>query len=608
MGKHETIEVPRGFTGMFSSSELLNPTKLAVTPTALRRVLVIGSCFAQSLAHCLPAAFPDSECDYILFNYAHELPEQPPRPIAEYDFIVIMPALRTVMNEGGYIRLPYTDPAAYQAFFDACVTHLNQLVDGALKYTRAFKKTTFFLNFLAPQGSYMGRLIPKRDLRNPAHFCERLNIELEKFLASEPTTYLIDLDDIGCSLGKRWFHDDSLVASSHGAFIPDWELHTDQKRLDRAIPLAPRYNCMTPTEVLSYLWRELAASFRVVQQTDSIKLVVTDLDDTLWNGVLMDNEPLGHEATEGWPMGYIEALQILRKRGVLLGIISKNEFSYIAGAWASTCRGLIELSDFAAVKINWEPKTRNMEELLSEVSLLPQNVLFIDDNPVERAAMAAAFPEMRIIGGDPYELRHLLLRSPETQVPILTEEAGRRTEMVQAQVEREQARKKLTREEFLATVSVKLHLFEIAGQSDGKYARAFELLNKTNQFNTTGRRWTHEEIANAWQHGTRIFAFEVEDRYTKYGLVGVLLLSGNTFVQFVMSCRVLGLGIEAAVLSDLSAVLRDDGFAEMTASIVETKSNIVSRDAWQKSGFNETSPGMWSIALDRMLDRPSHVS
>ena len=86
--------------------------------------------------------------------------------------------------------------------------------------------------------------------------------------------------------------------------------------------------------------------------------------------------------------------------------------------------------------------------------MLPRNVVFIDDNPVERDAVKAAFPDMRVIGDDPYELRSLLLWAPETQVPYITNESVRRTEMVQAQVQREAARKRLSREEFLQTLEI----------------------------------------------------------------------------------------------------------------------------------------------------------
>ncbi len=173
------------------------------------------------------------------------------------------------------------------------------------------------MNFLAPQDAYMGRLLPRRDLRNPSYFCEQINIELEKFIANEKSAYLIDFDSLACSLGKRWINDDTIWISSHGTFVNDWDHQFDVRRLDSQFPLTQQFEFLHPTELVSHIWRELVASFRVVRQADSIKLVVTDLDDTLWRGVAMDRESFeGAPALEGWPLGYIEALHIVRRRGI----------------------------------------------------------------------------------------------------------------------------------------------------------------------------------------------------------------------------------------------------------------------------------------------------
>src|SRR6266853_747201 len=104
-------------------------------------------------------------------------------------------------------------------------------------------------------------------------------------------------------------------------------------------------------------------------------------------------------------------------------------------------------------------------------------------------AIKAAFPDMRVLGPNPYLWRRILLWSPETQVATVTAESAARTEMVQKQVEREGQRKRLSREDFLGSLEVGASLSEIASTNDARFARALELINKTNQFNTTGKRW-----------------------------------------------------------------------------------------------------------------------
>jgi FkbH-like protein len=588
-------------------SELHIPTCLSVTQVVPKRVLVIGGCFSEYVAHNVHRTIPGCEQDFVLYNGGGG--QLPPlsRSISEYDFIVVIPPLRSAMPDGGYIRLPYDRSDLFEAFFEDSVSRLQQLIGGALGYTRQYGKTTFVLNFITPQGGYMGRLLPKNDLRNPHFFGARLNEELEKLIKSEQATYLVDLDELACSLGKRWLNDDTVVVSSHGSFIGDWVAANDEGRLEKPLSITDQFQFMHPLDFVSYIWRELVACYRIVRQADAIKLVVTDLDDTLWRGVAIEREGIDLSLTEGWPLGYVEALHIVKRRGLLLAVLSKNDRSKIEQIWPSIWRGLIDLNDFAAVKINWDPKVKNMEELLREVNLLPQSVLYIDDNPVERAAMQAAFPEMRIIGSNPYEFRRLLLWAPETQVPIVTGESAQRTQMVQAQVERERVRAQMSREDFLATLGVRMKLSKLDGTADQKFPRAFELLNKTNQFNTTGKRWKHEEMMETLNTGGRLYVFEVEDQYTAYGLVGVIVETHGVLQQFVMSCRTLGLDVERAAIGGVAEDLRLDGIEGLSAVFVETPSNQVCRDIWHKTGFERADDGYWRARCADVPGVPEHI-
>src|SRR5262249_43269016 len=163
--------------------------------------------------------------------------------------------------------------------------------------------------------------------------------------------------------------------------------------------------------------------YRTASQIDAVKLVVMDLDDTMWKGVSGEQVDVGPQMIEGWPMGVIEALQYLKRRGVLLGIISKNDEHRVRAVWDKILDQWLRLDDFVSVKINWQPKPENMLQVLRGVNLLPRNTLFIDDNPVERAAMKHAFPDIRVLGRFPFYLRRILLWAPEIQVPTITDES-----------------------------------------------------------------------------------------------------------------------------------------------------------------------------------------
>jgi FkbH-like protein len=314
----------------------------------------------------------------------------------------------------------------------------------------------------------------------------------------------------------------------------------------------------------------LRAMYRTVSQVDMVKLVLVDLDDTMWRGVLAEGAEVNTGTREGWPLGFAETLLTLKRRGVLLGIVSKNEETRATEILRQVHGGQLTVSDFAIHRINWRPKADNIEEILGEVNLLPRSVVFIDDNPVERASVKAAFPDMRVIGENPYLWRRILLWSPETQVASITAESASRTAMVQAQVEREQQRKQLTRDDFLASLDVNLTLTEVASLSHQDFPRLLELINKTNQFNTTGQRRTFQECDDFIGRGGRFWTMRVQDRYTSYGLVGVLATLDNSITQFVMSCRVVGLDVEFAAVAGLIQKMRARSTANITASLIET--------------------------------------
>src|SRR5579875_2831620 len=186
------------------------PSQLALRFAPAQRILVIGSCFAEGIVGHVHRAIPECQVDYILYNHYTELPSEPPRPISEYDFQVILLPLRSVIPEGAYMRLNYTDIAAHESFFKDSLSRLHQLLDGALIYARRFGKLTFIANFLVPQQSPLGRLLPKADLRNLAYVCQRLNAELETVVGSLQDVHVVDLDGIAAGFGKSWIQDDIL--------------------------------------------------------------------------------------------------------------------------------------------------------------------------------------------------------------------------------------------------------------------------------------------------------------------------------------------------------------------------------------------------------------
>jgi FkbH-like protein len=596
-----------GAAPAIGDNEFRCPADLALTESRPKRVLVIGSCLSAAWPTVLENRYRDCVADHLLVNHAARLPGRLPAEPQDYDFHVIQIPLRLVMREPMYFALSYSDRAAYEALFETVRANLAQVLAELMHWNQEHGVLTFVCNFLVPQQNPLGRLLPRYDLRNFVYFIEKLNEALDDELRQYRNAYLFDFDQIVGTYGRRHFQDDGVWTIAHGAALSDADWEEDQSRLEPLDKMS-RYYPLTTGEFVQHAWTELLAMYRTIRQVDMVKLVVIDLDDTLWRGVAAEEAEASSLSREGWPLGFAEALMFLKKRGVLLGIVSKNDEDRVRGIWQRIYGNLIRLEDFAVRKINWQPKADNIEAILGEVNLLPKSVVFIDDNPVERAAIKAAFPEMRVLGPNPYLWRRILLWAPETQVAAITAESAARTEMVQKQVGRESQRKRLSREEFLASLEVRASVAEIASTSDSRFTRALELINKTNQFNTTGKRWSLPECAAFLREGGRCFVLDVTDRFTAYGIVGVLLVRGAEIVQFVMSCRVVGMDVEIAAVAGVLQTMAAGAASDIGASLVHTQANLLCRDLWERCGFAAVGPEQYRRSPDPPLVVPAHIA
>ena len=581
------------------------PTDLTVTPTPLGRIVIIGSCLASAWKAVVEASEYSCPCDFFLLNNAAQLPDTPPHPVEDYSFQIVQIPLRTVLPEAAYFRLSYSDPAAYEQLFIDTRQRLSRFLDEAMRWNREYGTLTFVSNFLVPQQNPMGRLLPRYDLRNFTYFVEKLNEALDEELRSYRSTFLLDIDQIATTFGRRYLQDDVMWHIGHASALSDWDHPYDQERIERVEP-ASSYYPICSAQFVTNVWHEIVADYRTIRQLDMVKLVIVDVDDTLWRGVAAESLEIVPKDVEGWPLGVVEALGHLKRRGVLLAMVSKNTEERLTPLWNRVLGRRLSLDDFAVRKVNWRPKAENVEEILSEVNLLPRNVLFVDDNPRERADVQAAFPEIRAIGPNPYLWRRILLWSPETQVATITSESATRTEMVQAQVQRETMRKKMSREEFLSTLETKVQIAAIETTDHEGFPRALELINKSNQFNTSGKRWTRQECEAAFSDHTRFYIFDVRDRFTAYGIVGVVVMKESIIEQLVMSCRVVGLDVENAVIAYLIQQLGSSGYVSVSGAIKETESNLLCRDLYKRCGF-EDSDGSWVRPTIPGLEIPPHV-
>jgi len=576
------------------------PVDLQVTPTPGARFLVVGGCLAQPFPEIAAMLDPAMRGDFVLLNNFDTFPELP-APAAQYAFQIIHLPLRSILGNA-YFYLP-DDGSQHEEFLRQTQDYLARYLANAMQLNRQHKLLTFVLGFLVPQQNPLGRFQPRYDLRNVMWFIERLNQFLVAETARYENAHWVDLDQLAASIGKKSCQDDMVWSFTHGTTLSDGDHDHDLQRLEPPVSMQHHYVARW-LEFYQALLHEVFAMYRTTLQLDAVKLVAVDLDDTLWRGVAAEGT-LG--VAEGWPMGFMETLLYLKKRGIILAIVSKNDEHFIQTNWQRIVGGQIRLEDFAVRKINFQSKVQNLAEILREVNLRPQNVVLVDDHPVERSAVEQQLPGVRVLGRHVYYLKRILLWAPETQTPVLTSESSNKTALVQAQVQREAVRKTLSPEEFLQTLGLRVSLFRLASVRDVHFNRALELFNKTNQFNTIGRRYTlaqcHELLAAGWQ----LHAIEARDRFTQYGLIGAAWVNQDCVEHLVMSCRALGLGIEEAFLGALSRQLAAAGRTEISGRLVPTEANLACRQIFARNGFTPAHADRWIRPLASPLSIPAHL-
>jgi FkbH-like protein len=346
------------------------------------------------------------------------------------------------------------------------------------------------------------------------------------------------------------------------------------------------------------------------------RVVVLDLDGTIWGGVVGEDGPHGIDVGDG-PVGeayqaFQEYLLRLRRRGMLLVAVSKNNESDARAPFVERPEMRLSLDDFAAFVPSWNDKPGVIERIAHELGLGLDTFVFVDDNPVEREAVRQALPDVGVVSlpRDPAHYIDALVTFPGMQAGALTAEDGRRTDQYRARLQVARLQESSgSREEFLAGLRMTLTV-EPIGAANIK--RVSQLSGKTNQFNLTGRRHSAAEaLALAEQADVVAIAFRLRDAYDDHGLIGVLLARPDdedlVVDTWLMSCRVLGRGLEVAVMSAVSGEARRRGHRRVVGEFVPTGRNAPARRAYPDAGFtplggqaadpNELGPERWVLDL-----------
>ena len=439
------------------------------------------------------------------------------------------------------------------------------------------------------------RLLGNRDIydiHGKANFIFNLNREMYGYAQNHPNFFINDLDYISSQYGLDGFNDRQI-----------WAMY--------------KYCC--PIEAIPLIAHSVATIIKSIYGKNK-KVVVCDLDNTLWGGVVGDDGAAGIKIGQEDPKGQIfwsfqNYLKDLESMGVLLAVNSKNDYgNAIEGL--NHPEGVLKEGDFVAIKANWQNKDQNMSELASELNLGIDSFVFADDNPVERELIdnlncGIAVPDL----DQPENYIKTIDHNGYFEATAITDDDLTRTKMYHSNAKRKSLEQiSSSYEDFLDNLQMKalIHPFEPL-----YIERIAQLTNKSNQFNLTTRRYSEEDIKTMANSKNHICLYaKLEDKYGDNGVVSVVIGEkdgGNLNIKlWLMSCRVLKRELEYAVLDELVRKATQTGINKITGYYYPTAKNSMVKNLYGDFGFTKVSDRdgntVWELDISNYTPKNKHIS
>lgn len=336
-----------------------------------------------------------------------------------------------------------------------------------------------------------------------------------------------------------------------------------------------------------------------LQQADKkvIKCVVWDLDNTLWHGVLLEDEQVSLRR------GIVKIIHDLDNRGLLQSIASKNDDS----------TALVKLQEFGLKEyflypqINWNSKVSSVQEIAKLLNIGLDAIAFIDDQIFELEEVKFSLPDILCINAD--QIEHIL-DMPVMNPRFITEDSRMRRLMYLSDIERQQAEKEFigTGEEFLATLNMN---FTISFAKEEDLQRAEELTLRTNQLNTTGYTYSYDELNHfRSSENHKLLIASLEDKYGSYGQIGLVLIECQqdlwTIKLLLMSCRVMSRGVGTIMLNYVMSLAQSNN-VRLLAEFVSNNRNRMMYIAYKFAGFKEIKNSGNIVIFENDLKRIQSV-
>ena len=346
------------------------------------------------------------------------------------------------------------------------------------------------------------------------------------------------------------------------------------------------------------------------------KCIVLDLDNTLWGGIIgedgFDNIKLGDDAVGRSFVEFQKRLLALNQRGIILAINSKNNFEDAMEVIKKHPSMILREDNFACMKINWDDKVTNLQEISKELNIGLDSMVFFDDDLINQEFVKTSLPEVLVVElpNDSSQFAQIITKMKEFDVLKITEEDVKRNEMYLVQKKRTELKNKIVDfDEFLKQMNIEVN---IKNADSFTIPRISQLTLKTNQFNLTTKRYQQEEISSFSSDKDRIVeCVQVSDKFGDNGITGVYIIEKKDSKEwiidtFLLSCRIMGRKVEEAMLYQIIEKAKNLGIKKIKGKFIPTKKNKPAENFYENFGFKKQD-NFWIFDTNQPIKKPTNL-
>lgn len=439
----------------------------------------------------------------------------------------------------------------------------------------SFPGTVLYIN-AAPYIDGVYGSYPSKD--SFAVHIRKFNTCLDELAGAIPNLGIVDLNNIVSCVGRNSAYDASMFFMSDMPLVPDIQALLAERVAD-----------------------SIAARLGQVK-----KCVIVDLDNTLWGGVVGEDGVEGIHIGED-PIGKIYLgiqrwLLRLKKRGIILAVCSKNDDHVAREVFDHHPDMLLRYSDFACFVANWKTKADNIAYIKQVLNIGFDSMIFLDDNPAEREIVHNAYPDVIVpeLPKDPASWLDYIANLNCFETATSSKEDADRTRQYQEEAKRVEYKETFKNvEDYLESLEMQAKVFSLDSFT---IPRVAQLMQRTNQFNLRTVRHSAEELNKMAAESNFVpLVIRMRDKFGDYGIVSVIIGKQSGCEMFIdtwlMSCRVLGRGLEWFALDKLVSMARERGVTKIIGEYIPTRKNGQVADLYKIAGFEATSEGLFSLQI-----------